>query len=435
MTLKVLMVEDEPEVEIIRVPIEQPPVEAEPELPNSFLEQDDLDLLHDAANALELISHHIACEGMDVNTARALEKYDPSFIRRSGGLTSFTGTPSLEGLAEAVATVKEKLSVIIKRLRQFVSEMYKRFVAWLTAKFAKPENQDLKQEVEAFLAERRNRDAVQFISELSDDLEQAANDIAILMDGDTKAFASTFVDQIQGTLKRAAGIEKMLSDNPAHYYLATGELTVEQLYKQDGSSVILRKASDVADRAMKARNASEFMRVLQDVTQVSEELDAFESEMVVKDSASSQERETNIPLAKLYENIRDVGEEMKRVDIKHMVEDMVGTVKNIVRISDETNIDDILEMVPSDVPVESQNAYAQKIALLYRKIAALGAKILKLWKIRADSIGSLNLVGDALIGLVDGFEKAIVNSGTSLTAEQKSQLAKTLAGKGLKIIF
>ena len=430
------MVEEEPEQEIIRVPLSQPKEDVvEPELPYSFLQQDDLDVLQESANILEAMGRGIACEGMTIALARTLETYEPSFIRRSGGLGAFTSTPSLEGLQEAVTTVKEKLSAVLKRLRQFVSDMYKRFVAWLTARFAKPENQAFKQELEAFLAERRNRDAIKFISELPDDVEQAAHDIAILMDGETKAFESTFIDQIQGTLKRAANIEKMLGENPEHYYLATGVVTVEELYKQDGASIILRKASATADRAMKATNAGEFMRVLEDVTHVTEALDAFESGMLVKDKESSQDNASDVPLIKLYENIQRVGEDMKRVNIQHLVEDMVHTVKNIIQISDETKVEDILEMIPQDVPIESQNAYAQKISLMYRKMAALGTKVLRLWKVRADSIASINLVGDALIGLVDGFEKAIVSSGTSLTDEQKTQLAKTLAGKGLKIIF
>lgn len=436
MSLKILVVDEEPELEVSFVPMASSEEnESEPELPEEFFKQDDLDQLEETLAALESIHTRIACEGMNTTTARELEKIDISFIRRCGGMNVFTSYPSLEGLSEAAATVKERLTAVVQRLRSFVSEMYKRFVAWLTAKFARPENQDIKQDLEAFFAERRNLEALKFLSEMPEDIEEVASKIAILMDGDTKAFASTFIDQIQGTMKRAAGIEKMIGENPAHFYLATGELSVAELYQRDGATEILRKASDAADRAMMARNNTDFTRALTDVSQVSEELDKFEAEMIVKDKVDPNGQETNVSIIKLYENIRQASDDLKKVNVKQMVENMTATVRNIIKISDETKIDDILEMIPQDVSEQLQNDYAQKVALLYRKMAALGTKVLKLWKIRADSIQSLNSIGDALLGLVDGFEKAIVGSGTSLTVEQKSQLAKALAGKGLKIIF
>ena len=436
MSLKILMIEEEPELEISHVPLvnSHDPV-SDPELPEELIIQTELADVDSAVASLESICLRIGCEGMDTATARELDKVAPGFLRRNGGLHAFTATPSLEGLVEAGQAVKKTVGALLVRMRKFISDMFKRFREWITAKFTRPEATDIAQEVTSFLAERRNHDAVAFISELPDDLEEAAHGIAILMDGETKEFASALVDQLQSTINRVHAIEKTLEDNHTQFYLVTGAMTVKEMYKDDVLSETIKAASGVAQQALMSRNAAQFEKAMQEVVATTEQLKAMEADVIIQDKKGSEEHNTDISLIKMYDNVTEAVKEMQSVDVKQLVDKMTACVEAIIKKSDETKMDDVEEMIPSDVPEEKRGAYANQIVNLYREISKLGSKTLRLWKIRGDSIASLNKVGTALIGLVDAFEKAVVGAGGTLTLEQKTQLAKALAGKGLKIEF
>jgi chemotaxis regulatin CheY-phosphate phosphatase CheZ len=439
MTLRVILIEEEPEQDISYVPVNEVEDGPDPEMPDEFLIQNDLDELDETTSALESISLHIACEGMDLSTARELDKIDPTFIRRNGGSTSFTSRPSLEGLVDAANTVKDKSLAIIKRLRDFVVKFYRNMVNWITSKFAQPESQDIKQEVEQFLAERRNRDAINYISSLPDDPDEAAAEVARFMDGETQAFTSNFVDQIQSLTKNIETVESMIHENPVRYRLAKGIITVEELFKEESDSAIrgvLKKAASAADQALKARTTEQFMQALQNVEAASEEINEFEKNTVISTEPSSEQGDDRgVPFNKLYDNIRTVSEAMKRVDTKHLLQELSGSVEEIIRLSESAHFDDILEMMPEELSGEQQHAYATKIASLYRGIAVLGKKVLLIWQTRVNSLATINSIGDKLLEFVDSFEKAVVASSGSLSDEQKAQLAKGLAGKGLKIVF
>lgn len=437
MSLKVLVLEEEPEMEIQYVPLASSEEnQPEPELPEEFLIlPEDIVDLDDAVVSLESIIHTIDNGGMDMRTARALDKISPGFIFRTGGNHVFTSRPSLEGLVEGAEAVKNTLGPMITRLRQFVAEMFKRFRDWITSKFSSGDNNELQQEVEEFLAQRRNHDAIRFISELPEDPEEAASEIAILMDGDTKTFATAFIDQIQSSAERVKAIEKMLAENHTQFYLVTGKMTVKELYAQDELAATLKTASAVAQRAMLARHANEFEKAMQGVEEMIERLKGIQENLIIQDKKDPDASESNVSLLKMYENMQQVSKDMQSVDVQQLVSGMTAAVNEIIKTSEGTNTDDISEMIPDDVPQEKHRAYAQRIAALYKEISTLGSKTLRLWKIRADSVASINKVGTALLSLVDGFEKAVVGAGTSLTPEQKTQLAKALAGKGLKIVF
>lgn len=441
MALKELILEDEPEMEISYVPLSESSdqLEEDPELPGQFLAQDDLDVLQDSAVALEAIGVRIACEGMDYSSARELDALIPNYIRNHGGPRGFTSRPSLEGLADGANAVKQKLMEIIQRVRQFVATMYKRFSAWLTQKFSRAEAQDVAPAVAEFVAKRQNRDAMKFMSDLPEKPDEAADEVARLMDGDTKAFTAQCTDQFQTLTKNVAAIEKMMTDNPTHFRLATGVISVKELFKEDANSAIslmLKKAAEVADNSMKARNNEQFMQAIQNITAVTQEMDEFDKNMVVNDESSEQYGDGQaISLDKLFDNINTVAEELKRVDVKAQVAAMNSSIEHIVKISEGTEIEEIMEMIPEDVPAEKHSVFGNQIAALYRRIAKLGADILRLWKVRADSVESINKVGGALVGLVDGFEKAVVACGTTITPEQKAQLVKALAAKGFTVEF
>lgn len=443
MSLKILVLEEEPEVEIQHIPlsvlVEGEEDALDPELPDGFLDQDELDDIQESATALESLTYRIGCEGMQLSYARELEAITPGFMRSVGGHRLFTDSPSLEGLSETASTVKNFLVTLFKKIRDFVVSMYKRFIAWITSRSEKEEAVEIKAEVEEFLASRRNRDAVVYISSLPDTPEESADEVARFMDGDTKEFATRFIDQLQSVARRIENVEKTIVENPTHFRLARGSITVEELFKEDADSAvnaILKKATMVADKAMKARSSDELLPILEEVGQVAEELKAFEKDMIVNDEASSQYGDDKATsFENLYDNVQTAVKALERVDVRAQADNMRATLAAIVTMGESTHNDEVMEMMPEDASDEQRNAYGQKIISLYRQIAKVGADVLRLWKIRYNAIATINQLLVAMIGIVDNFEKAVMNAGAMLTPEQKAQLAKALASKGLKIIF
>lgn len=440
MSLKELILEEEPELDISYVPTtSSEEVQLDPELPTEFVEQVEIDELCISATALESIGVHIACEGMDLSTARDLEKIAPGFIRQAGGSNVFTNRPSLEGLADAAKTVKNKFVEILRKLRDIIVKAYQQFVSWLKAKLSNPENVQIKQEVEEFLAARRTRDSISYISSLPEDAAEAADEVARFMNGDTKAFASQFTDQLQGLVKRVENVEKMMLDNPVQFRVARGAVTVGDLFRVEADAAIngvLNKAMKVANQAMAARNSEKFMEALNAVATTSAELDEFEKNTLINDHPSEHlDDDKAVPFDKLYDNVRTAVKDMARVDITSAANTLLATAGAIIDLSQSVKIEDVMEMIPEDVPAEHHNAYGQQIASLYRRIAKIGSDVLRLWRVRYNSVAAINKLMLAMIELVDGFEKAVVDSSSSLSVEQKTQLAKALAGKGLKIVY
>lgn len=442
MSLKILILEDEPELEISNVPLsgeEDRADEADMELPGEFLVQDDLDLLDDAALALEQLGARFACEGISLDMARELDRLDPGFLRRAGGHAVFTHRPSLEGLNDGVKAVKETLKGIVRKVREFVANLYKRFSAWLTAKFSKPGMTELDQDLQQFVAERRNKDAIHYITSLPDDPAEAADEIARWIDGDSKAFASGLTDQLNGLHASAQRLEDQMQANPVHFRLAKGLVDVMALFQQDAYSNVvatLNMGAKVAQVAMQSHGSTAFTLAMKQIDKAVAEIAEFEKGFVVNDQESSDMGDDkSVPFDKLYENVMKAAQDFKRVDIQQQVSEMTGALKHIVDISDNTRIEEVLEMIPDGVPVDQANSYAQKIAGLYRQLAKLGADVLRLWKVRADAVGSINEVGKTLMGLVDAFEKAVTDAGAGLEQSQKEQLVKALGGKGFQIAF
>lgn len=443
MTLKQLLIEEEPAQEISYVPLSSEEKaekeEVDPELPGDFTQQDDLDVLQDSATALEGISVRIACEGMDLSTARELEQLSPGFMRSAGGHAVFTHRPSLEGLTDAAKTVKTKLAEIMRKLREFIVKLYTSFRDWLKAKLSKTDTAQLTQELNEFTANRNNRNAIQYISDLPDTEDEAAAEIARFMDGDTAAFATSLTDQLRSLRKRVEALEKALKENPTHYRLAKGGISVKSLFYDATSSnlpINLKHALEVADRAMKSRTGAEFIEQVRIVEDLTAQLSKFENEAVVVREASADYGDfQEVPFEKLFDNIREVCDDMARVDTQKMIKEAMASLDHIVRISEETKMDDVLEMVPEDIPENERPRYAQKIIALYRVLAKAGGIWLRLWKVRVENVQSINGVGKALTDIIDSFQKAVVSAGTSLTDEQKTQLTKALAGKGFKIAF
>lgn len=440
MGLKQLDLEEEPSIDVSTTELVIGElVVSEPELPEEYTIKADLERLEQAAAAMEAIHYSLACEGMCLESAREIEKHLPNFIARSGGTNTFTSKPSLEGLAEGVQVVKKRLMEIIATVRKYVSDLFGRFKAWLIARFSKPEAQQVQEEVAQFVAKRQNREAMKFMADLPDDPEKAAYEIATHAQGDYKAFSTELVNQLGGLDKAMAGIEEQLTKNPVHFRLATGVISVQELFKEEANSSInqmLKKATSTADVAMKTRDYAQFKTAIEAIDTVAAELTEFEKAMVIDESANPQQGEGNsVRLDKLFDNINTAADDLTRVDIKSQVNLMTGALEDVVRVSADTKIEDILEMIPEDVPAEQQSVMAQKIASLYRRIGKLGSDLLKLWKMRSDQVASLNSIGNSLIGLVTSFEKAVIAAGANLTPEQKEALTKSLGDKGFSISF
>ena len=441
MGLKQLILEEDPTIDVSTVSelLIGELIPSEPELPDQFEGQSDLADLEDSATALEALGYTLACEGMSLVTARELEKYSPNFIAKCGGTQSFTYNPSLEGLSDGLQVVKQRFMEMIAKVRKYVSDLFTRFKTWLVAKFTKPEATQVSEPVAQFVAKRQNREAMRFMADLPDEPEKAAYEIATYAKGEYKAFTDELVNQLAGLTKSMANIEEQLQQNPVHFRLATGVITVQELFKEESNSAIsqiLKKATATADAAMKTRDYEQFKAAIANIDTVSAELTQFEKAMVVDDSANPEQGEGNsVRLDKLFDNIHTAVEDMNRIDIKSQVESMSGALEDVVRVSTDTKIEEILEMIPSDVPAEQHSVLAQKIANLYRRIGKLGADLLKLWKQRSDQMTSLNSIGQALVGLVTSFEKAVVAAAGSLTPEQKTEVTKNLGAKGFSIEF
>lgn len=440
MSLKLLVIEEEPELEISHVPLSNTEeIEPDMEMPGEFLIQDDLDLLQDSATALESIGCGIGCEGMDIASARELDKLSPGFMRRAGGHAVFTSRPSLEGLSDGIKAVRDKFFELIQIIRKRVAQMYNSFRAWLLSKFSKPENQDVKEEINDFLSQTREHNAITYLSSLSEDPAEAAEEIGRLMDGETKLFVADFTDKLNGLVKRMQILQDAMEKNPTHFRLVKGLVTVEELFNEHTNSEIhqvLDEAFKTADAIMKARNSDAFHEVISKIGEISKRIDEIkEGTIAPADAVNQTKDDSSVSYAKLYENIAKAADDMKKVSIQQQVADMQKTVTHIIKISEGTTVEEVLEMIPEDVPADMHHQFAQKVVTFYRSIAKLGSVFLLLWGARASSISSINKVGEALLGLKEGFEKAVVASGASLTPEQKTQLTKALIGKGLKIIF
>lgn len=412
---------------------------SDPELPTEYYVQTEVDELEEAGIALESIHETLMNQGMSLTTARALEQYVPNYVKSQGGTQSFTSKPSLEGLADGVAAVKKRLMQIIAAVRNYVANLYKRFKAWLLAKFAKPEVVDVKPEVKAFVARRQNEQAMTFMADLPEDLEKAAYEVATLAGGDMKAFSTELTNQLGGVAKAAASIEKQLVENPTYFRLATGVVSVKELFKENAEEAIVQlfnKAANTAHAAMKTRNYEEFKEAVSAIDIVTKELQEFEQGFVVNDTAQPEQGEGKpVRLDTLFKNISLATTELERVDIKALVAKITGGIEHVIDISDNTKLEEIVEMIPEDVPPDQQSVMAQKIASLYRRVSKLGADVLRLWKLRADSVTTLNSVGVSLIKLVDSFEKAIAACGSTLDDAQKDKLVRALAAKGFAVEF
>lgn len=440
MTLKQLVVEDEPELEINHIPLtSEDDKDTDPEMPNDFLVQDDLDLLSDSAAALETIGCRLACEGIDLSTARELEKVIPDFMRGSGGHGRYTIKPSIEGLADGIKAVKDKFFEIIKKLREKVTSAYKRFLEWLMAKFSKADAKDVMDEVNDFLSQTREKNAIEYISNLPDEPEEAAAEIARFMDGDTKAFTADLTDKFQIAVKRANLLYDSMEKNPTQYRLATGLVTVSDIFSKEADSEIhkvIDDAYDAADAAMKASNQERFMEAILKIEEISKQIDAIKEETIAAaNDIGGVDDDKPVSYIKLYEYAAAAANDMKKVSIQQQVKGVQSAIKRTIEISESTNLEEVLEMIPEDVPAETHHKFASKIVAFYRSIAKLGAVFLQIWNARVAAVTSINKVGEALIGLKEGIEKAVVSAGSSLTSEQKTQLTKALVGKGLKIIF
>lgn len=440
MSLKLLIVEDEPELEVTNVPLScedkaSEAEEADMELPGEFTIQDDFDLLTDAATALESIGTRIAIEGIDLSTARELDKLAPGFLRQAGGHSVFTNRPSLEGLSEATTSVSTTLAELMQRARVFVAGMYKRFREWLVNLVNKPEATGIQQEVEEFLAKQSSRAVMQYISSLPDTPQEAADEIARFMDGDTKQFSMALAEQLQSTVEMMQKLEEQIEAHPVQFRLAKGIVTVAEYFKEEANSsvqVMLKKASAAADIAMKCRNAQEFAKALEVITSVEGELREFSANMVVHSKPSKDLGDENaVAFDKLYDNVTTAVKDFQRLDIQDQVKSLTTTIEDIIRISEETKIEDVLEMIPDDVANDQRNAYAKKIVALYRDIASTGVSALNMWKLRLGSVQGINVIGSKLIEIVESFESDVAACVSSLQPEQKEQLAKALRGKGL----
>lgn len=412
---------------------------SDPELPDNYEDQQELELLDADGLALEAIYSDLNREGMSTATARRIEKFIPNYIRTRGGMGSFTSYPSLEELQEGKISVTQRLMGIIERVRKYVADLYNQFKNWLVSKFAKPDTVEVKEEVSAFVAKRQNKLAMTYMSDLPDDTARAAYDISTLAGGDGKAFATELTNQLTGLKRGMDSIEKQLTDNPTHFRLATGIITVKELYKAGADDIInqmFEKAAATASAAMKTRNYGEFQQAIQNIDAVTAELVEFEKGFTVNDNTNESQGEGKpVRLDSMFDNINIAAVDLERIDIKLLVTKMTTHIELIVDISANTKIEEIIEMIPEDVPEDQHSVMSQKIASLYRRVAKLGADVLKLWKLRADSVTTLNTVGTLLIGLVTSFEKAITACAATLTDEQKTKLIKSLGDKGFTIQF
>ncbi len=437
MSLKLLVLEDEPEMEISHVPLSDvADVDPDMEMPGEFLIQDDINLLADAATTLETIGCRVATEGMDIATARELEKLSPGFMRRSGGHNAFTSRPSLEGLADSVKAVKDKFFEIIQTLRRRVAQMFTTLKAWLMAKFTKAGAQDTTEEVNNFLNKTPERNAIEFIAKLPEDPVEAADEIARYMDGDTKTYAASLADSFKALTKRMNTLEESIKANPTHFRLALGQSTIEQIYQEDLDSnarQIIEKAYQAAEAAMNARNKHHFYDAIEDIDVVAKEIEAFKEATV--STGQTDDDANTLSFDKLYDNVSKAAEEMKKFSTQDKVADANAAIDKIVKISNGAKLEEILEAIPEDVPAEDHHKFAQKIVALYRQVATLGSSLLVIWRARYNAVQSINQVAGALLGLKQAFEGAVTGAGGSLTPEQKEQLSKALTGKGLQISF
>jgi hypothetical protein len=445
MTLKILMIEEEPEQEIsyvTRVEDDTDASDADMELPGNFTIEDDLKELDEASCALESIGTKIACEGIDLATARELDKVIPGFMRKAGGANVFTSRPSLEGLTEANTSIADRLKGVIERIFKMVADLYKRFRDWLKSKLSNPKALDISEELNSFLAERRNQDALTYVVSLPDDVREAAKEVARFMDGETTEFASALANQLAAIDKTLASLETAMEQNPTQYRVARGIMSVQDVFTQkadEGVRVLLEQSLDAADKAVRfsqGASADKNAQLLELVTNATNALVEFKKNMVVNDTASSSFGDDRaVPVDKLLENIRQAGDELKRYDVARLIQDSLAVLEKVIAASESKSEADVLKAIGGDNAQEGQAPLARQLTVLYKEIAEIGQASLRLWRIRITSVQTLNQVGDALMDVTVKFTQAVTTSAQGLAQEQKDQLVQALRKKGMTVAF
>lgn len=458
MSLKIFKVEDEPELEPVIV------TEPEPEPQGRFFTEDEVRAFNDIelpespeydSDVLALTQSICALEsfndelsnGMTATLAEKLDERFPNFIRDAGGNKVFTHTPSLEGLAEGIAVVTAKLKEIVKKIRIQIVAFYRKLKLWLLERMKTTTADDSNAAIDGFLNENRNKKAIEYLSKLSDSPEKIAKELVIYAGGDTAAFESALIDQLQPVLKRAEAIEKKIADVPTHYRVARGSVTISDLFSNagdEGINSILSKAMTVAGLKSLVKNAvakatnndynDSFAAASRSLIIVTEELDEYEKAFVVNNEASANfGDDKEISFIELYVNLAKAADELKRVSVKQQMDNAIKSFDSVIEVMDDEANDDVFSQLPDSISEQERRSFAAKVAALYNRVGKLGSDIIRLWKVRLHALDSISTVSTSLIGLVESFVAAVDGAKASLDDTQKQKLTKHLVDHGFTI--
>ncbi len=441
MTLKVLIVAEEPPMEVSYVTREGEEQKVDDltdmELPGAFTIADDLVTLEESACALESIDSYIHLhQGINLDVARQLDAVAPGFMKRVGGSGVFTSRPSLEGLAEATQTVSTRFAETMSRVWKAVLEMFKRFQDYLKNRVQRMQKSALAQEVVSFLSDRRKRDALTYLAQLPEDPAAAASEITRFVKGDAGTFTSSLTDQLQSVERQVEQLQKKFEENSAQLRLARGTISVEELFTEEADRALLehlKEAAEVARLAsMKTSQGSSTDMLMDKLSNAVRQLEEFHKGIVINETGGTQPGDKGeVKLDKLYDNLRKASDDLMRFDITKKLQATIETVDFVVEAAETNTAGNFASELMRQKSGPEAVEYGKKVAALGARIGAVGRDILRIWRLRLNALETLNEVGKQIMGLVDSFTRAVESAADSLSEEQRTQLATGIGKKGI----
>lgn len=450
MGMRVLELPDDDEiVDISRV--DEDFSEDEPEMPVLFSQEDSVDLLVQGAMALEQIHARIVIDGIDRDTAKQVYAHvehmqsghaaleSASFYRRVGGNDLFSDRPSIDGLSVAVESIKETLSATFKRVIERVKAVYRAFIDWIKSKFSSKDPEAFKpsEKAKATASNPRLRDIAEFLDNLGDDPQQAAEEVARMAGNAPESFRSGLVGEFEALGARLQKFFEKLSENRSFARIAAGEVSVRELLKEEADALLgsaIDEASKAAQGVLLSRNAQQLAAAVERVEEATKKLEEFANATFdtagdAYEGASSE----GVRFSKIVNNLKDAVHSLDSSNMAKTISELTDRLDGIMRSAEETSKSEIEEMIPEDADPALRAKAVSSVIALYGKLAGMGQSIARMWALRVTSLRSINKVLETIDESVQSLSRGISRLARQLEKEQQDALIKALAAHGFVI--
>lgn len=453
MTLSVLtLLPDEDMIDISKADELLDAMSADMELPGQDTLAENMDVLIEGALALEEIRSSISALGIDYDIAKKANGIIAGMRSNGLGMESvysfhglsdrrvFTNHRSIEGLHPALETIKDSIKSAFKSIIDRVVKIYRIFVQWVKDRLGKNAEQTLKpSDKSKDLVSRQGLDRlIALMESLADNPDQAAGEVARMAGGDVSQFQAGLKSEFTSMSDRLENFFDKISSNRAAARIASGEVSVGQLLKEEADQTVsaaVKKASAAAQELLKARNAAQLVSAIEKVQAVSAELDQIGNASFDTNQSEFDGLDKGIRLSAIVQNLNKAVRDLDSSNIPALVTRLTADMNGILQSAEETSSHDIEEMMPSDA-TDDQRAKATALCVaLYGKIAGLGKTVSTMWAERINSVRSVNMILENIYDNVETFQSTIAKLAGALDQEQKEALSKALLDKGVTINF